>query len=61
MSDYVREDDCSLCGRWSASERRGFRKNLDMLPLEQPVCDRCLVAFCRNVIGLSVRDQQTEH
>jgi len=61
MSDYVREDDCSLCGRWRASERKDFRKNLDMLPLKQRVCDRCLVAFCRNVISPPVREQPTEH
>ena len=61
MSDFVSEDDCSLCGRMWRSERKDFRRNLEMLPLQEPVCDRCLMAFCRNIIGLPVRDHPTEH
>jgi hypothetical protein len=58
--DYVSEDDCFLCGRMWHSEREAFRASLDVIPLPQPVCDRCQMAFWRNV-GLPVRDDPIEH
>jgi hypothetical protein len=38
-----------------ASERPAFRAGLDRIPLKEPVCNACLMAFARN-IGLPVRD-----
>jgi hypothetical protein len=57
---YVSEDDCTLCGRMWRSEREAFRSQLDWLPMDEPVCNACLLAFFRN-IGLPVRDDPTEH
>jgi hypothetical protein len=53
--DHVSEDDCSLCGQMWPSEREAFRASLDVIPLPQPVCNACVMAFWRNV-GLPVRD-----
>ncbi|MBV9565194.1 MAG: hypothetical protein JOY90_32795 [Bradyrhizobium sp.] len=61
MSDFVDEDHCALCSRLWRSERDAFRANLDTLPLNEPVCNACLLAFWRN-LGLPVRDDDsTEH
>jgi hypothetical protein len=58
MSDYVAEDDCSLCSHLWPSEREAFRANLDKQPLNEPVRNACLVAFGRN-LGFPVRDDDS--
>jgi hypothetical protein len=61
MSDVVDEDRCALCSGMWPSERPAFRANLDTIPLKEPVCDACLLAWARN-FGFSVRDDDaTEH
>jgi len=43
------------------SECEAFRANLERLPLNEPVCNACSIAFWRNM-GLPVRDgDTTEH
>ena len=49
MGDDVTEEACSLCSSLPANERVAFRSMLDAVPLQQDVCDRCLVAFFRNI------------
>lgn len=57
MADFVSEEQCALCaGMWS-SEREAFRINLESLPLNEPVCSACLVAFWRN-IGFPVSNEE---
>ncbi len=58
MSDFVNEDDRSLCSRFSPSEREAFRADLDTLPLKEPVCVACEMAFWRN-LGFPIRDDDT--
>jgi hypothetical protein len=58
--DYVSEGQCTLCSRMWPSEREAFRAGLDTLPIDEPVCNACLMAFWRNM-GLPVRDDTTEH
>jgi hypothetical protein len=61
MSDLADEKDCLLCGEIPASERDAFRASLDKLPLDEPVCDECLMAWWRN-LGLPVsNDKTTKH
>jgi hypothetical protein len=55
MPDFVDEEHCQLCSRVEPSEREAFRACLDMLPLKEPICEACLIAFWRN-LGLPVRD-----
>ena len=51
---------CPLLGH-VAEREAAFRANLDAIPLREPVCDACMIAFARN-IGFPVRDDgPTEH
>jgi hypothetical protein len=45
MPDFVDEEYCSVCSRMRPSEREEVRACLDKLPLKEPVCDACLIAF----------------
>ena len=44
------EDDCAVCGQWPPADRRSMRLLIDTLPMQEAVCDRCLMAFWRNCI-----------
>jgi hypothetical protein len=61
MSDFVDEDHCALCWHMWPSEREAFRANLDQLPLDEPVCDACLLAFWRNLGRPVTEDEPVEH
>jgi hypothetical protein len=49
MPDLADEKECLLCGEIPAGERDAFRASLDKLPLDEPVCDECLMAWWRNL------------
>jgi hypothetical protein len=57
MPDIADKTDCLLCSRVPPSEREAFRASLDTLPLDEPVCDECLMAFWRN-LGFPVSDTE---
>ena len=61
MSDLSMRNIVPFARACWPSERDAFRANLDALPLNEPVCNACLMAFWRN-LGLPVRDDDaTEH
>jgi hypothetical protein len=60
MTEYVSEENCTLCSKMWPSERLEFRKNLYTIPLDKSVCNACLMTFARNV-GFPVRDDPVEH
>lgn len=57
MTDEVAEDQCAVCSGARGSERALLRLELDSIPLKQPVCDACVMAFFRN-IGFPVSDNE---
>jgi hypothetical protein len=55
MPDLVDEKDCLVCGEIAPNERDAFRASLDTLPMKEPICIFCEIAFWRN-LGLPVSD-----
>jgi hypothetical protein len=49
ISHFVDKEHCALCSRVRRGEREAFRANLDTLPVNEPICDACLMAFWRNL------------
>ena len=42
-------DDCIVCGKWPEQDRWALREMNDTLPMdEDPICDKCLMAFWKN-------------
>jgi hypothetical protein len=61
MSDSVGENGCAVCSQVRASERSAFRAKLAAIPLKEPICNACLMAWARNV-GFPVTDDgPTQH
>jgi hypothetical protein len=61
MTDFVSEEQCTLCAGIWPSERAAFRANLETIPLREPVCNACMMAFWRN-IGMPIGpDEPTQH
>jgi hypothetical protein len=50
--DRLSEDDCAVCGRWPPALRPTMRDAIFRVPLHEPVCDDCMVAFVTNVCEL---------
>ena len=42
-------DDCAICGPWPPALRAGMRTAITAVPLRQPICEQCLVAWWGNV------------
>ena len=43
------EDQCVVCRRWPKALRPAMRAAINSLPLKQPVCVECAVAFWTNI------------
>jgi hypothetical protein len=39
------EDVCAVCARWPPALRPTMRQAIDNIPLKQPACDDCVIAF----------------
>jgi hypothetical protein len=51
-------DDCVVCGSWPATDREGVRRMIYEIAPQQPVCDKCIVAFleyCLAQAGMLIR------
>jgi hypothetical protein len=47
---HCSEEDCAVCGQWPAGDREGVRMLIDRIPLREPVCEECLMAFGRSLV-----------
>jgi len=45
-----KQDRCAVCARWPAADREGMRMLVDSIPLREPVCEDCVMAFWRTLI-----------
>jgi hypothetical protein len=50
------EKNCSICGELSPIAKAATREELFVIPLREPVCDGCLMAFWRNVLEAAKRE-----
>jgi hypothetical protein len=46
---FSSENDCAVCGDWPATDREGMRGMIYQIPLQGPICDKCIVAFWNNI------------
>jgi hypothetical protein len=59
MSDEsVPEADCALCGHLDPVQRLALRADLLVIPLRDPVCDRCVEAFTANLFSNFPRTEE---
>jgi len=50
---FCREEDCAMCGQWTAADREVLRNGIIGIPLGEPFCEACLAAFWHNcIVGL---------
>ena len=61
MTDPIEEDQCVICQRWPATLRPIMRDAVFTIPLKQPVCDGCLMAFWINVYGACEERRRLAH
>jgi hypothetical protein len=57
VTDFVSEDQCAVCSLVPPIDRQLFRMDLYKIPLREPMCDACVMAFFRN-IGFPVSDDE---
>jgi hypothetical protein len=55
--DYpsIPESNCVVCSAWPKADRAWLRKDISCIPLREPICDPCLVAFWQR-LGVRVSD-----
>ncbi len=52
------EDDCAVCGRWPRALRSTMRRAINVLPLRELVCAKCLTAFFANITAKAAKGQR---
>ena len=48
-TEFASEAQCPVCSKWPPQERKSKRQELDEIPLREPICVRCFVAFWKNM------------
>ena len=59
--DAPTEDECAICQRWPGALRPIMRQAIFTIPLKQPVCDGCLMAFWINVFEVCEERRRLAH
>jgi hypothetical protein len=57
--EFICEAQCPVCSKWLPQDRRCRRALLDEVPLHDPICPRCFVAFWTNM-GMMKADGEIE-
>jgi hypothetical protein len=62
-SNPADEDDCSVCGDWPKADLTAMRGLIRSIPLQEEICDQCLMAFVANFVGelQPARVRRTRH
>jgi hypothetical protein len=59
--EMVSEAECNVCGALTAEERAALRTDLLVIPIREPICEHCLMAWARNVGFGPLLDGPTTH
>jgi hypothetical protein len=51
----VSEADCEVCQDWPAADRETMRIMIDRIPLHDPVCAECQMAFWAKLLPRSTK------
>ena len=49
LPNEMRQISCAVCSKVEADQREFFRSELIAVPVNEDVCDCCLMAFFRNI------------
>jgi len=61
-SKPISEDDCVICGKWPARDRRALRKMIRALPVnEGPICKECLRSFWHGLVEPAEPEPPSKH
>jgi hypothetical protein len=61
-SKPISEDDCVICGKWPARDRRALRKMIRALPVnEGPICKECLGSFWHGLVEPAEPEPPSKH
>jgi len=52
------DEPCAVCASWPPSAREGMRDVIDRLPLREPLCEACVVAFWNNCVARAEQEEE---
>lgn len=56
--EHVTEADCVLCRDLDPGQRLAMRSDLIVIPLREPVCDWCTLAFWANILANAPKTEE---
>jgi hypothetical protein len=60
MDQFTAEADCPVCSAWPDKDKDQRRSELDRVPLHDPICKACFVAFWTNTSGHQFTEEDLE-
>ena len=60
MDQFTTEGDCPVCSAWADNEKHQRRLDLERVPLNDPICKACFVAFWGHANGPQFTDEDLE-
>jgi hypothetical protein len=56
--ETIAEANCALCRDLDPAQRAAMRSDLIVIPLREPVCDQCTLAFWANLLANAPKTEE---